>query len=206
MLDRRTELLVSCAAYASRPIYREELSRMIAAAKESGIVVRTELYEALIQNYLFAGFPSGLEGARALSKNWPEEETAKEERAQREAMSYTTFLERGQALYQTIYSKNADTVRSEMLKLSPELAAWAVIEGYGKTLSRPQLDVKTRELCIVSVLTQLGWERQLFSHIMGALNVEASPEEVTMACFIGAMGDEAKSERAGFLLAKAVVK
>jgi len=189
---------------ASRPELREELHHAIQQAKESNVVKRVELYEALIQCYLFAGFPAGLEGVRALSRAWPIATENNEEQAEREAMSYAHFLERGQKLYQQIYAKNAETVRSEMLKLSPELAAWAVIEGYGKTLSRPGLDVKTRELCIVGMLTQLGWDRQLFSHILGALNVDATPEQVSEACSIGAQGNEAKVERAQMLLSKAL--
>jgi alkylhydroperoxidase/carboxymuconolactone decarboxylase family protein YurZ len=91
-----------------------------------------------------------------------------------------------------------------MLRLSPELAAWAMIEGYGKTLSRDRLDTKSRELCIVAQLTQLGWERQLYSHILGSKNVGASHDEIAEAVAIGAYGDVDLLASAEQLVAKIV--
>ena len=68
-----------------------------------------------------------------------------------------------------------------MRELSPELAEWMIVEGYGKVLSRPQLSPVERELCTVAALTVMDWERQLFSHIKGALNVGAAKNEVKEA-------------------------
>jgi len=53
-----------------------------------------------------------------------------------------------------------------------------VVEGYGKVLGRPQLDLATRELCIVALLAVLGAPRQLYSHLRGAMNAGADPSEV----------------------------
>jgi 4-carboxymuconolactone decarboxylase len=46
-----------------------------------------------------------------------------------------------------------------------------IVEGYGKVLSRPGLDLPRRELCIVAACVASGQERQLHSHLHGALNV-----------------------------------
>jgi 4-carboxymuconolactone decarboxylase len=46
-----------------------------------------------------------------------------------------------------------------------------IVEGYGKVLSRPGLDLGRRELCIVAACVASGQERQLHSHLHGALNV-----------------------------------
>lgn len=197
MLDDRVRVLVEVAVFASRPEYASELAIALERAKET--VSRDELYEVFLQQYLFVGFPAALEGMKALGKAWPKEGV----QVMTETMSYPAFTERGQALYEQIYSKNADVVRKEMLNLSPELAAWAVIEGYGKTLSRKGLDVKTRELCIVGILTQLGWKRQLFSHIMGALNAGATKAEVTTAIEIGCYEYPHRKDKALRLLEKA---
>jgi 4-carboxymuconolactone decarboxylase len=196
-LDDRTRLLVQLAVFASRPEYSEELIKALESAKETAN--RDEIYEVFVQQYLFVGFPSALEAMKALGKVWPKEGV----QVLKEVMNYPAFLDRGQKLYEEIYSKNADVVRGEMLRLSPELAAWAVIEGYGKTLSREALDVKTRELCIVGILTQLGWKRQLFSHIMGAINAGASKEEVAAAIEIGCYEYQHRKEKALRLLEKA---
>ena len=163
----------------------------IRESKELSVVTRDEIYEVCLQLYLFAGFPAALESVKALDRAWP----LGHAKAQTETLSYPTYLERGQALYQEVYASNAGVVRDEMLRLSPELAAWAVIEGYGKTLSRSGLDMITRELTIVGVLTQLGWDRQLYSHILGARNVGAPIEEIQSAVRIGARGNTAREEK-----------
>ncbi|HET6510914.1 MAG TPA: carboxymuconolactone decarboxylase family protein [Candidatus Kapabacteria bacterium] len=197
MLDDRTRVLVQLAVYASRPEYHAELTAALEGAKE--MVPREEVHEVFLQQYLFVGFPAALEGMKTLSKVWPSSGI----QVMAEAMNYEKFVERGKDLYEQVYSRNADVVRKEMLNLSPDLAAWAVIEGYGKTLSRPGLEIKTRELCIVGILTQLGWKRQLFSHIMGAINVGATKEECAAAISIGCYEYPERKEKALRLLDKA---
>lgn len=193
MLDERTERLVTASVLASRPELRDELSAYLQSMNTLGDIFRNELYEAFLQLYLFAGFPAALEAMKALTKAWPQTDHSDPDLAEVTARvalsSHGEVLERGEDLYQRVYSENADTVKKEMLRLSPELAAWAVFEGYGKTLSRIGLDMRTRELCIVGVLAQLGWQRQLFSHSLGALNIGASHDEVAGALSIGSKGD-----------------
>jgi 4-carboxymuconolactone decarboxylase len=61
-----------------------------------------------------------------------------------------------------------------------------VVEGYGKVLGRPGLDLTTRELCIAALLAVLRAPRQLYSHLRGALNAGADPaaveEVLDLAC------------------------
>lgn len=159
------------------------------AAKKNEIS-REEIYESFLQLYLFAGFPAALEAMRALQTAWPAEGNV----TVREPVSYPDFLDRGNKLFERIYGKNASRVRDGMMKLSPELGRWAMTDGYSKTLSRPGLDVKTRELAIVAVLTQSGWERQLGSHIFGALNAGAGEHEVREAIAIGAQENSTRFE------------
>ena len=53
-----------------------------------------------------------------------------------------------------------------------------IFEGYGKVLSRHQLDMPTREGSIVACLIVDNRPRQLHSHIKGALNVGVPAELV----------------------------
>ena len=205
-LDLRTHTLIHLSALAARYDYRSRLSEAIVQAKSNAIVWREEVYECFLQLYLFAGFPAALEAMRALRKAWPDTESENAVIPGIEMFDYPAFLDRGQKLYEEIYSRNAETVRKEMLRLSPELAAWAVVEGYGKTLSRPGLDILTRELAIVALLVQLGWDRQLFSHILGAQNAGAAMQDIREAIIIGAMDDMPKQERALELLDRAKMK
>lgn len=200
-MSQRVQRLAELSVCAARPEYREELLERLKAVRSSNALDRSEIYETFLQLYLFVGFPAALEAMKALSRAWPEVGNGKD--VLYDPSVYTEYLQRGQDLYQHIYGKNAETVKQEMIRLSPDLALWAVTEGYGKTLARPGLDVVTRELCIVAVLTQLGWSRQLFSHILGALNAGASRAAIEEAVTIGAKGNAGARSSALQLLAKA---
>lgn len=53
-----------------------------------------------------------------------------------------------------------------------------IVEGYGKVLSRSGLDLARRELCIVAACAALRQDRQLHSHLHGALNAGCDPSDV----------------------------
>jgi 4-carboxymuconolactone decarboxylase len=57
---------------------------------------------------------------------------------------------------------------------------------WGSIWTRPGLDIKSRSLCTLSALMALGWERQLRSHIRGALRIGFTPEEI-VEIFVHAM-------------------
>jgi 4-carboxymuconolactone decarboxylase len=69
-----------------------------------------------------------------------------------------------------------DRLRKNIRDLHPFLDDWMIVEGYGKVLSRPGLDLPRRELCIVAACAATGQDRQLQSHLHGSRNagVEAS--------------------------------
>ena len=56
-----------------------------------------------------------------------------------------------------------------------------IVEGYGKVLGRPQLDLARRELCVVAACAIARQDRQLHSHLHGALHAGASPAQVDAA-------------------------
>jgi 4-carboxymuconolactone decarboxylase len=49
-----------------------------------------------------------------------------------------------------------------------------ITEGYGRTMSRPGLDLLRRELCTVAQTAVLEAPRQLHSHLRGALHAGAT--------------------------------
>ena len=200
-MTNRTRAIVTFSLFASRPEFHVLLQKHAEHAKFLAEVTFEELYECAVQSYLFAGFPAALEAVRAINRVWSirgnhaEVNFAEEEaRIRKEANMYAKYLERGDALYHVVYGANAGVVKQGLLRMSPELAGWAVTEGYGKTLSRSGLDTVTRELAIVAMLTQLGWDRQLYSHIIGARNVGASRNEIHEAITIGAYSNNAKED------------
>jgi len=63
--------------------------------------------------------------------------------------------------------------------VAPDLVRFAIDFAFGEVLSRPGLDVRTRELCTVAALSALGHaEPQLKWHIEAALHVGARQGEV----------------------------
>ena len=63
-----------------------------------------------------------------------------------------------------------------MESLAPDIFRWMIIEGYGKVLSRQILNIVDRELAIVAALMVDNRQKQLYSHMKGALNAGASED------------------------------
>ncbi|MBN2028401.1 MAG: carboxymuconolactone decarboxylase family protein [Actinobacteria bacterium] len=88
-------------------------------------------------------------------------------------------FERGWSKFRELNEPYAEQMRETMERDEPELFRFIVEFVFGEVLSRPVLDLKTRELVTVAVLTALGNARQqLRLHIHAALNVGWSREEV----------------------------
>lgn len=141
--------------------------------------------EVILQSYLFAGFPRALNAART----WravsgaaapPSDPTA-------DVRHGDQWVEQGEQTCRTVYGESYEMLRQNIRQLHPALDAWMITDGYGKVLSRAGLDLKTRELCIVAACAAGGQQRQLHSHLHGALNSGASTEEVEGT--LDALGD-----------------
>lgn len=135
------------------------------------------MYEALLQSYLFAGFPVALDALTTLDE---ELRTILPDRSTAAADGYDLdlFRQRGAVLCGQIYEGVYDKMMERLTTITPELSDWMIVEGYGKTLSRDGLSVPMRELCNVAVLAVLGRQNQLTSHVRGALRVGATKEQL----------------------------
>ncbi|UCC82332.1 MAG: carboxymuconolactone decarboxylase family protein [Gemmatimonadota bacterium] len=138
-----------------------------AAGRES------EVEEAILQSYLFLGFPSAIEAFR----RWRTHGVAAPEAA---AEGSEAWVERGEATCATVYGDHYESLRENIARFHPELDRWMVMEGYGKVLSRPALSLEVREMLIVAMLVVQGesGRRQLRSHLQGALNAGVAPADV----------------------------
>lgn len=163
-------------------------------AGSSGAVAlsREAVREAILQTYLFDGYPTALEGMALLAALWPGAPAPVERGESSDGPRWRT---RGEDLYERIYGSVGPRLQERARELSPELAEWMVVEGYGKVLSRPGLDLDVRELAIIAVLTAKRRPRQLHSHLRGALRIgvpRARLERLldALACELGAPGVE----------------
>jgi len=121
--------------------------------------------EALVQAYLFVGFPRALDAMglwRRVSGREAEPPSPDDP---------LTRGARGEETCRRVYGAQYLSLRANIAALHPDLDRWMIEEGYGKVLGRPGLDLQERELCIFSLLAGLGAPVQLYSHMRGALQV-----------------------------------
>ena len=173
-LDDATRALVRLAAVISSGAESEIRAAMVRVASTDLSPVWVE--ELILQTYLFGGFPRGLnamrEWRRASGRRAPTTDDGERVDATAE------WARQGERTCRTVYGAMYERLRVNIRELHPALDAWMIVEGYGKVLSRPGLDLKRRELCIVAACAVQGQERQLHSHLHGALNAGASAAEV----------------------------
>ncbi len=172
--------LVRLAAALSRGDPDVLVGAMAAAAR---VASRVQVEEVLLQGFLFLGYPATLRalalwreqaGGPAAATAPPEEERA-------------DWRERGEQVCRQVYGDAYERLRRNVAALHPDLDRWMLEEGYGKVLGRPGLGLRERELCIVALLAGMpAAARQLHSHLRGALNVGATPEEVEGALTLAA--------------------
>jgi 4-carboxymuconolactone decarboxylase len=176
-LDDETRELVRLAIVIAARGESEIREAMAHAAR--GAVPAEWVEELVLQTYLFAGFPRTLNAAREWRK--ASGHAAPESDAGASYANVARWHAEGERTCAIVYGDMYERLRRNIEALHPALDAWMVVEGYGKILSRPALDLKRRELCIVAVCAALEQERQLHSHLHGALHSGASNAEVEQA-------------------------
>ncbi len=141
--------------------------------------------EVILQSYLFAGFPRALNAART----WRSVSgvAAPDRDPESDAADLAAWHERGIRTCEIVYGESYQRLRRNIRALHPALDDWMIVDGYGKVLSRPGLDLRTRELCVVAACAVAGQQRQLHSHMRGAINSGAGADEVTAV--LGALED-----------------
>jgi 4-carboxymuconolactone decarboxylase len=128
-----------------------------------------------LQTYLFAGYPATINAFILLN----EVAGSDREFLREEPASLEQWQERGEEFCRKVYGSQYESLIHNMKQLHPDLADWMILEGYGKVLSRPFLSPAVRELLTIAMTAVQQVERQFYSHVRGALNVGASPQQIT---------------------------
>ncbi len=172
VIDDRTHYLVRLAAAIAG--CTEQTLRSVIAEPHSADW-SAEVEEVILQSYLFAGLPRALNAMRA----WRALTGAQPARpATHGYVAMQELRADGEKTCAAVYGSSYERLRENIRALHPELDEWMIVEGYGKVLSRPGLDLKTRELCIVAACAATGQKRQLHSHVRGAMNTGATVPEI----------------------------
>lgn len=167
-LDPSTRILVELSAALSA---RNEgaVDEALRAALEGGLDP-VSVEEAILQSYLFLGYPAALNGFgrwRILSGLAPAGGTEDDPE---------DWERRGEVVCGMVYGHRYASLRENIRALHPDMERWMVQEGYGKVLGRPGLPLLVREYCIVAILAVQGVPRQLHSHLRGALHAGGTGE------------------------------
>jgi 4-carboxymuconolactone decarboxylase len=176
-LDEATRELIRLGvviAAGSETELRAAMTRAVSRAVDP-----TWVEELILQSYLFAGFPRTLNAAREWRRASGRAAPSHDEGA--DYNNRAQWRERGEETCATVYGVTYERLRANIRELHPALDTWMIVDGYGKVLGRPGLDLKRRELCVVAVCAALRQERQLHAHLHGALNSGATPAEVNEA-------------------------
>jgi 4-carboxymuconolactone decarboxylase len=90
-----------------------------------------------------------------------------------------TRFQRGLEKLREIDGEAGQRVMDALTPIAPDFARYLIEFPFGDIYSRPQLDLKSREIATVAALTALGNATpQLKVHVHGALNVGCSREEI----------------------------
>lgn len=175
-LDDETQTLVRLAGVIAAGTEAQVRETLVRAAT----VCRPEWVEEIVlQSYLFAGFPRALNAAREWRRASGRPAPATDDGE--DFQNASEWRQLGEATCATVYGPFYERLRQNIRHLHPALDAWMIVDGYGKVLSRPALDLRRRELCVVSACALARQDRQLHSHLHGALHAGASPAEVRAA-------------------------
>ncbi len=169
-LDPQTRDLVRFAAAIAQG-YEPELRERVGLLRSSQVPPGW-VEELLLQSVLMVGYPRALVaftvwrklGAASAPPSDPDQDYARA----------AEWARRGEELCALVYGDNYGKLRESVRALHPALDSWMVTEGYGRTLARPGLDLRRRELCTVAQTAVLEAPRQLHSHLRGALSAGAT--------------------------------
>jgi len=130
--------------------------------------------EIVLQSHLFAGFPRAVEVCEVLAGEGglgtPDTD---------ETLPQGDRFDAGRELFERVYARRASDVRAVLKGYHPTLERWIEGHAYGRVLARPGLGADRRELAAVAALAALDQDRQLASHVRGAIHCGATEEEVT---------------------------
>ena len=176
---------------ANSAIYPADWDRFaasITAAREHG-VPRAHAEEMLLQSILYFGFPRAITAFDCAQQAWPAPTPPTGAGLPPDQQAAA-----GRAMFDTIYAANSRSVRDMLLSMHGELHDFVLRAAYGRILTRPQLEPRSRELLAVNSLEALQQVPQLIAHARGALAYGATSLEVREAVFTARLDDEGIDE------------
>jgi 4-carboxymuconolactone decarboxylase len=173
-LDAQTLNLVRFAAAIAQG-YEPDLRERATACRSAQVPVPW-VEELLLQSLLMVGYPRTLVALSVWRK--ASRIDAPESDADSDYGNVQEWSRRGEETCAVVYGANYRKLRANVRELHPAVDTWMITEGYGRTMSRPGLDLLRRELCVVAQTAVMETPRQLLSHLRGSLHAGASFSQV----------------------------
>lgn len=155
---------------------------------ESSIRTKSDIrpiYEILLQGYLFCGYPRAIESFYCLNRVMTRKKLLLPSNLPIPGLEPLRALKTGKIVAGRINKDKFAKIYAKINTLSPDMGYLMLVEGYGNILCREGVDIKTRELAVVSSLSASGAARQLNSHIRGAINVGCTNSQIMEAILTG---------------------
>ncbi len=138
-------------------------------------VPHRHLVELFLHLSLLLGFPAMLDGYEKLSS------LNLLPRSSQHRLAFHNNRTRGLRALRRVYGSQTDKLLSSLEAMFPGLSTMIVEDVYGKVIARRGLTLRERELVNIAVLTIQGLNRQLHSHVRGAIRVGVSPTTLRSA-------------------------
>lgn len=102
--------------------------------------------------------------------------------------SQTQRHDAGVGVLKQVGGRDYDAPLRALQDIAPDLARFTIEFAYGDIMSRPALDLKTRQIATVAALAAMGnAQPQLRYHINGALNLGWAPSQIVEAMLLSAV-------------------
>jgi len=169
---RHLLVLAAAGAVAESALVASET----AAARADGVPA-ARIEEVLLELVPYAGFPRALAAfAAARPVLGPADGSAAGPASEAAVADRPT---RGAAAFEAVYGESTARVTKGLAGLHPLLPAWTKEFAYGRVLARDALELATRELLGVAILTALGRaDDALLGHMRAAVRLGASRDAV----------------------------
>jgi 4-carboxymuconolactone decarboxylase len=94
-------------------------------------------------------------------------------------------FERGYQQLKKLNPEGAEQVLKGLSDVAPDMAQFLVSFAYGDVYSRPVLDIASRQIATIAILTALGnAQPQLKWHINASLNIGITPQEIIDTIYV----------------------
>ena len=178
-LDIKTREMITCVCLATMQ-QLPQLKGHAGAALNVG-VTPIELREAIYQCSPIIGFPKVLNALGAVNEAF-KERGIKVPLESQATVTEENRYEKGHEIQDSLYGdRTKEALKDVPGDMGEKVARFLTEVHFGDFQSRSGLDTPTRELLTYSVLTVIGAESQLHSHLLANLKAGNSPERITAA-------------------------